>query len=554
MNQQSRTVLAVALSVLVIVIYSLMAPKTAPESSAPPFPKIPDMTSRPLVTPPTVAPTPVAAIDNTETQALAQDIPIETSKAHLTLSTRGGLITRYELKDYRYTTEKKSPLKDLIKESPGSWALFLGVREHPELDETKVFAVVSDSEKDGQRQIMLAWQNAAFRLEKTFTFGNKNTDYALGVSYALTNLSPEARPLTAYLKNKVLQKPMPEESGFLRFLKMQQPDIYWPEFFQNDALTTNMNWQALANTTTMGIDWAGISDRYFLMALIPQTALAKTANLGIARDGDFIVNDVSYPQILLSSGQSTQARFKAYLGPKKLGEMESLGVKLEKSIDYGWFSVLAMPILWLMTLLHKIIPNWGLVIIALTFVIKILLHPVNKKSMDSMKGMQQLQPKLQEIKKRYPGDSKKQNEEIMQLFKTHKVNPMSGCLPMILQMPIYIVLYKVLWNAIELYHAPFFGFYHDLSAPDPYFIAPILLGIFMVLQQKLTPSPTTDPAQQKMMMFMPIMFTGLMLFLPVGLVVYIFMNTFMSVIQQYMLRKEISFWDLVRGKHKFKVA
>jgi YidC/Oxa1 family membrane protein insertase len=138
----------------------------------------------------------------------------------------------------------------------------------------------------------------------------------------------------------------------------------------------------------------------------------------------------------------------------------------------------------------------------------------------------------------------------MQLFKAHKVNPMGGCLPMLAQFPIYIALYKVLWNSIELFHQPFFWFYKDLSAPDPYYITPILLGLFMAAQQKLTPSASADPTQQKMMMIMPVMFTVFMLFLPLGLVVYILVNTVMSVTQQYMYNHGIGIMDLVRGRWK----
>jgi len=132
------------------------------------------------------------------------------------------------------------------------------------------------------------------------------------------------------------------------------------------------------------------------------------------------------------------------------------------------------------------------------------------------------------------------------MFKTHKVNPMGGCLPMLLQMPVYIALYNVLYNAIELYHAPFFWFYRDLSAPDPYFVSPILLGIFMVVQQKMTPTPTQDPAQANIMLLMPIMFSAFMLFLPAGLVLYIFVNTLMTVVQQYMHQHELSYADIVK--------
>jgi YidC/Oxa1 family membrane protein insertase len=164
--------------------------------------------------------------------------------------------------------------------------------------------------------------------------------------------------------------------------------------------------------------------------------------------------------------------------------------------------------------------------------------------------MQKLQPKLTEIREKYQNDRERMNLEMMNLFKSHKVNPMGGCLPMVLQMPVYIALYKVLYNAIELYHAPFFGFYRDLSAPDPYFISPVLLGIFMVVQQKMTPSATQDKAQANMMLMMPVMFSAFMLFLPSGLVIYIFVNTLMTVVQQYLHQHEMSFADLLRRGKK----
>ncbi|MBU4484698.1 membrane protein insertase YidC, partial [bacterium] len=183
-----------------------------------------------------------------------------------------------------------------------------------------------------------------------------------------------------------------------------------------------------------------------------------------------------------------------------------------------------------------------------TILIKILLYPISHKSMKSMKRMQQLQPQLKKIKEKYGSDKQRVNVETMQLFKTYKVNPMGGCLPMVLQFPVYIALYKVLWNSIELFQSPFFWFYKDLSAPDPYYITPILLGFAMLAQQKLTPTVSADPTQQKMMMLMPIMFTAFMLFLPAGLVLYILVNTLFTIAQQWMNNNDIKVMDLLRGK------
>lgn len=165
-----------------------------------------------------------------------------------------------------------------------------------------------------------------------------------------------------------------------------------------------------------------------------------------------------------------------------------------------------------------------------------------------MKAMQDLQPKIKELQKKYGQDKQQLNLQTMQLFKTHKVNPMGGCLPMLLQFPIYIALYKVLWSSVELYHAPFLWFYKDLSAPDPFLITPLLLGVTMFIQTKMTPSPNMDPAQQKMMLIMPLMFCGIMVFLPMGLGLYILVNTVMTILQQKMYNKGIRMRDLLRGR------
>ena len=258
--------------------------------------------------------------------------------------------------------------------------------------------------------------------------------------------------------------------------------------------------------------------------------------------------------MIVPTGDSKKYSYTLYVGPKDINDLKAAGAKLDEAIDYGWFTVIAVPILYLLRFFHGLIGNYGLAIILLTIFVKLLLHPINVKSLKSMKGMQQLQPRLKELQLKYKDDKQKLNQETMMLFKAHKVNPMGGCLPMLAQFPIYIALYKVLWNSIELYHAPFFWFYKDLSAPDPYFITPILLGLFMVAQQKLTPSASADPAQQRMMMIMPVMFTAFMLFLPVGLVVYILVNTVMSVTQQYMYNNGIGIMDLIKKRRKTKKA
>ncbi|EKD52464.1 MAG: 60 kDa inner membrane insertion protein [uncultured bacterium] len=492
-----------------------------------------------------------------EIQAEEKTISVETPLAHITLSTRGAVITDYQLKKFKLKAKKDSPPKNLLPEEGTSSALFLGFKGYSPLTAGKVYRVVSDQELPaGVRTIVLEWQNDSVRIQKTFVFDGTQNNYTVTVAYEVANLSQSDLVLTPYLQNSITQKPIPKKTGgLLSFLKFDRPDLYGLYHLADKTLTEDQNWQKFAGTREVAgnIYWSGIADRYFLFALLPQDVQGPVkAQFG--REKDNIVNQLYANELIVAPQQKKGGHFLAYVGPKQLSYLERVSSELKRAVDYGWFSIIAVLILKLMSFLHRFIPSWGLTIITLTFIVKMLLHPFNKKSMQSMKAMQNLQPKLNEIKKKYGDDKQKQNEETMQLFRTHKVNPMGGCLPMLLQFPVYIALYKVLWNAIELYHAPFLGIYADLSAPDPYFVSPILLGVFMFLQQKLTPTASVDPAQQKMMMFMPVMFTVMMLFLPVGLVVYIFVNTAMSVVQQYMMKHDLSFRDVLRGRFKPQTA
>jgi YidC/Oxa1 family membrane protein insertase len=292
--------------------------------------------------------------------------------------------------------------------------------------------------------------------------------------------------------------------------------------------------------------WAGIEDRYFLISLISRRVSSEQL-LRLQKSGEWLNLSLYPTEIILAPQARHEELYSIYLGPKQREALQVAGVGLEGAIDYGWFSIVAVPILKLLQIFHAGVRNWGIAIILLTIFVKVLMNPLTIKSMKQMKEMQKLQPQLATLKEKCKNDKQRLNTETMQLFRTHKVNPMGGCFPILLQMPIYIALYKVLYNAIEIYRAPFFWFYRDLSAPDPYFILPVLLGISMVAQQKLTPSASVDPAQKQMMMLMPIMFTAFMLFLPLGLVLYIFVNTFMSVVQQWMYQKGIRWRDVFRG-------
>jgi YidC/Oxa1 family membrane protein insertase len=229
---------------------------------------------------------------------------------------------------------------------------------------------------------------------------------------------------------------------------------------------------------------------------------------------------------------------RLYAGPKEINLLKNVTPNLEKSIDLGsWLGPIARPLLQLLKLIYAYVKNYGSAIIILTLLVRMLLYPINRKQYKSMKAMQKLGPELAALKKKYANDKQRINMETMNLFKRNKVNPLGGCLPMVLQMPIFFALYRVLYTSVELRHAPFFLWIRDLSAPDPYYISPILMAIAMFFQQKLTPTATMDPAQAKVMKFMPIIFSIFMIALPSGLVLYILVSSLASIPQQvYMTR------------------
>jgi YidC/Oxa1 family membrane protein insertase len=224
---------------------------------------------------------------------------------------------------------------------------------------------------------------------------------------------------------------------------------------------------------------------------------------------------------------------------KNYDHLLTLGDGLHLSVDFGFFAILAVPLLRGLQFLYKYIPNYGIAIILLTILIRLITFPLQYKSFKSMKKMQAIQPELQAIKEKYKDDSMKMQKETMDLFKRAGANPLSGCLPLLLQMPFFFAIYRVLYSAVELVGAPFGGWIHDLSIHDPFYVLPVLMAASMFLQQKITPQTSVDPNQQKIMMLMPLIFGFIMKNLPAGLVLYIFVSTSVGILQQYLVYKAI---------------
>lgn len=280
--------------------------------------------------------------------------------------------------------------------------------------------------------------------------------------------------------------------------------------------------------------WFGVEDKYFLTVFIPKNDVAVnwTTDTG--------ANATSKAALIapfsLAPGATAKTAFKVFMGPKEHLLLEAEKVGLEDAIEYGVFAFIAQPSLVVLKFFQTYVGNYGLAIIILTVIIKIVFYPLTAHSLKSMKEMQKVQPQLLAIREKFKDNKEKLNKEMMELYKRYKINPLGGCLPMVLQIPVFLALYEVLYVAIELRQAPFFLWIMDLSEKDPYYISPILMGASMFIQQKMTPT-TADPMQAKIMLFMPIIFTVMFLSFPSGLVIYWLVNNVLSIAQQYYVQR-----------------
>jgi YidC/Oxa1 family membrane protein insertase len=284
------------------------------------------------------------------------------------------------------------------------------------------------------------------------------------------------------------------------------------------------------------IKWFSFGGEYFAALLIPPPS--KEATLSVkGSQNDILKAEISPPRISVPPREKVNIAYQVYLGPKEEDRLKALGVGAEKLVDFGYFTIIAKPLLWFIRLTHKVTGNYGIDIIIISVLIKIIFLPLTQISFKSMKEMQKVQPEMNRLKEQYKNDKARLQQEIMLLYKRRKINPMSGCLPMLIQIPVFIALYNALQNGIEMRHAPFILWITDLSAKDPIYVTPIIMGATMFIQQKMTPT-AGDPAQAKMFLLMPVMFTFLFLSFPSGLVLYWLINNVLSIAHQYYMTKK----------------
>ena len=384
-------------------------------------------------------------------------------------------------------------------------------------DEVKV---VMDAEQDG------------VRLTKTYTF--KRGSYVVDVDQQVTNLSGEPINASVYLQ---LLRDSSRPEGQSRFIStFTGPAVYTQEDkFQKLKFDDITDTRGAEHAKKTDNGWIAMVQHYFVSAFIPKDKVERENYTKKVGEDLYAIGTV-IPLGTIAPNGSASSDARLYVGPQESVLLEQTAPGLELVKDYGWLTIIAKPIFWLMTHIHKEVGNWGWTIILLTCLIKLVFAQLSAASYKSMAKMKQYTPKIQELREKYKDDKQRMNKELMALYKAEKINPLGGCLPVVVQIPVFISLYWVLLASVEIRNAPWLGWIQNLAAPDPYFILPIIMAGSMFIQQKMSPPPP-DPMQAKMMMFLPIVFSITFFFFPSGLVLYWVVNNLLSIAQQYWITR-----------------
>jgi len=509
------------------------APPEAPQQTAPA--QITTAPQQPQVQP--AAPT--APVAN---QRPAEEISIDTDLYTATISEQGGVITSFLLKNHRAERSDDAPGIDLIRTDANqglplsfSWG---AVFDRNTLYTTDSTEVGFDPQTNMASVVMRATSPAGLEVVRTYRFNRDS--YLIEHDVAVINSSGQTLQGEAGLHQMNL--PFTELTKASNWL-FRGPVVFSESGLQQFKLK---KFEDGPLTLTDSFDWAAYMGTYFVMAMVPA---AGPVSVTMDAQDELVSIDMLSPLETLAPLASKTYQYSLFYGPKKLTLLNEAGSNLGKIVNFGWFDVIARPMLYLLNWFYSVVHNYGIAIILVTIILKAIFWPITQKGLKSMKNMQKLQPKVVKLKEKYKNDPTRMNQEMMNLYKTYKVNPLGGCLPMVLQIPVFFALYKVLLQSIELRHAPFMLWINDLSAPDrlylgfdiPYLgglpVLTLLMGASMFLQQKMTPT-TADPTQAKIMMFLPLIFTVMFVNFASGLVLYWFVNNLLSILQQYLINRQ----------------
>lgn len=468
-------------------------------------------------------------------------VTIKTDALDLVIDKKGGNFVSAKLNDYKQTIEPNSPPIQIL--NPERSELYIsqsGLASYAGPDTPGEGQALFDTAQNefemlpGEDTLVvpMTWSQNGIEVTKTFTF--KKGEYLVDVSYDIVNNSGAPWSGQFYSQFKRAQVPVKKES-FFAMATFSGAAISTPEKRYEKISYSDLADERLNQDATGG--WLAMVQHYFVSAWVPnpeenfrvvsyppQDNIYRTALLG--------------PTLTVAQGEQLNTGAKFYVGPEVADTLKAISPSLDLTIDYGWFWPISQALFWLLKKFHELLGNWGFAIIFTTMVIKLAFYKLSATSYRSMAKMRSVQPKVEKIRQRCGDDKQKMSQEMMSLYKTEKINPLGGCLPILVQIPVFIALYWVLMESVELRHAPFIFWIQDLSTKDPYYVLPIIMGISMFVQQRLSPAPP-DPIQAKVMMMMPIVFTALFLTFPSGLVLYWVVNNVLSITQQWFIMRSV---------------
>ncbi|HAS3560884.1 TPA: membrane protein insertase YidC [Vibrio cholerae] len=472
--------------------------------------------------------------------AKAKTITVSTDVLTLSIDTLGGDVVSAKLN--QYSEELNSPESFvLLQNTQGHQFIAQSGLVGPQgIDVTSnnrpAYQVSADSFTlaEGQDELRIPMTYQANGIDYTKTFILKRGSYAVDVVFDVANNSGSEATLGMYahLRQNLLDSGGNLAMPTYRGGAYSTSDVRYKKYSFDDMKDRNLS---APNDVT--VNWVAMIQHYFASAWIPRDdQQAQLYSRVINNLGDM---GIRTPNKTIANGDKAEFEATLWVGPKLQDQMAATAPNLDLVVDYGWLWFIAKPLHWLLSVIQNFVGNWGVAIICLTFIVRGAMYPLTKAQYTSMAKMRMLQPKLQAMRERIGDDRQRMSQEMMELYKKEKVNPLGGCLPILLQMPIFIALYWALMESVELRHSPFFGWIHDLSAQDPYYILPLLMGASMFVIQKMSPTTITDPMQQKIMTFMPVMFTFFFLWFPSGLVLYWLVSNIVTLIQQTLIYKAL---------------
>lgn len=479
-------------------------------------------------------------------------ITVKTDVLSLTINTRGGDIEQAHLLAYPDTLGSDKPFHLLETTAEFVYQAQSGLTgkngpDNPANGPRPLFTTTQDSFElaDGQSELRIPMTyTAADGVTYTKTFVLKRGDYALNVDYSVNNTSAQPLELTLFgqLKQSI-ELPKHRDTGSSNFALHTYRGAAFSSSEDKYKKYSFSDMDENLNITTNG-GWVAMLQQYFATAWIPTTAGANTFYTSKLGNGQAAIGFKSAP-VVVAAGSQQDLKTTLWVGPEIQDKMAAVAPHLDLTVDYGWLWFISQPLFKLLKFLHSFIGNWGFSIIAITFIVRGIMYPLTKAQYTSMAKMRLLQPKLQAMRERIGDDKQRMSQEMMALYKSEKVNPLGGCFPLLIQMPIFLALYYMLMGSVELRHAPFALWIHDLSAQDPYYILPILMGVTMFFIQKMSPTTVTDPMQQKIMTYMPVIFTVFFLWFPSGLVMYYIVSNLVTILQQQLIYRGLE----KRGLH-----